>query len=64
MLGTLTGRVDTLIQAHQAASGWGSARLSTTPIPLAVHQLAEELAALQDVVREIALEVEKLSNGG
>ena len=59
---TLTGRVDALIQAHKVAPEWGSPRVSATPISLAVHQLTEELAALEDAVREIAVEVQKLSN--
>jgi hypothetical protein len=59
---TLTGRVDTLIEAHKVAPEWGSPRVSTTPVSLAVHQLTEELSALEDAVREIALEVQKLSN--
>ena len=58
---TLTERVDRLIQASKVPLEWGSPRLSVTPIPLAVRQLAAEVAALDDALREIALEVERLS---
>ena len=61
---TLTERVDTLIQAHKVAAEWGSPHLSSTPLSLAVHHLAAEVAALEDAVREIALEVQELSNEG
>jgi hypothetical protein len=58
---TLIERVDKLIQPHKAPLVWGSPRLSVTPIPLAVQQLAMEIAELADAVREIALEVQRLS---
>jgi hypothetical protein len=59
---TLIDRVDKLIQANKAQSGWGSPRVSTTPIRLAVQALAAEIAALEDAVREVALEVQKLTD--
>ena len=58
---TLIERVDKLIQPHKAPPVWGSPRLSVTPTPLAVQQLAMEIAELADAVREIALEVQRLS---
>jgi hypothetical protein len=58
---TLIERVDELIQPHKAPHVWGSPRLSATPTPLAVQQLAMEIAELEDAVREIALEVQRLS---
>lgn len=59
---TLIERLDKLIQAHRAPLEWGSPHLSVTPIPLAVPELAAEIAALEDVVREIAVEIRKLSD--
>jgi hypothetical protein len=59
---TLIERVDRLIQANSAPLGWGSPHLSVTPTSLAVSQLAAEIASLQEAVREIALEIQKLSD--
>ena len=59
---TLAEKVEALIQAHKVAMEWGSPYLSTTPISIAVHNLAAEVAALENAVREIALEVQKLSD--
>jgi hypothetical protein len=59
---TLTERVDRLIQASKLPLEWGSPHLSVTPISIAVRQLAAETAALADALREIALEVERLSD--
>jgi hypothetical protein len=61
---TLTERVDRLIQARKEPREWGSPHLSVTPISIAIRQLAAETAALEDAVREIALEVERLSHRG
>jgi len=61
---TLTERVDRLIQARKLPLEWGSPQLSVTPISIAVQQLAAETAALEDALREIALEVERLSDQG
>ena len=61
---TLIERVDKLIQASKAPLEWGSPRLSVTPTPLAIRGLAAETTALEDAVREIALEVQKLSAQG
>jgi hypothetical protein len=58
---TLVERVGKLIQARKVPLEWGSPRLSVTPVPNAIQQLAAETAALEDAVREIALEVQKLS---
>ena len=59
---TLTERVDRLIQASKAPPEWGSPRVSVTPVSIAIRQLAAETAALEDALREIALEVERLSH--
>jgi len=58
---TLIDRVDKLIEDREAP-GWGSPRLSVTPAPLAVQRLAAEIATLEDVVREMALELQKLAS--
>jgi hypothetical protein len=60
--GTLTERVEALIQVHHPAEAeWGSPHVSTTPRSLAFEKLVAEVAALEDAVRQIAREVEKLS---
>jgi predicted sugar kinase len=52
---TLIERVDKLVQASKEPV------LSTTPASLAVQQLVARTEALETAVREIALEVHKLS---
>jgi len=61
---TLTERVDTLMQAHTHTmpAEWGSPHLSATPISLRVHELAATVAALEDALREITLEVDSLNS--
>jgi len=59
---TLIERVDKLVQAGKAPPEWGSPLLSTTPTPLAIRELAVQVEALEKAVREIALEVQKLSD--
>ena len=64
MTDTLAERVNKLVQTSKATQDeveWGSPRLSTTPTSLAIRGLAAEIDALRDAVREIALEVQKLS---
>lgn len=58
---TLIERVDRLIEASKSPLEWGNPRLSMTPTPLAVRGLAQETSALERAVREIALEVQRLS---
>jgi hypothetical protein len=55
---TLLERVDNLVQASKQPIH------STTPTSDAVRQLAAQVDALENVVREIALEVQKLSAQG
>ena len=57
----LIERVEKLIQFSKAPLEWGNPLLSTTPTPLAVRELAAQVEALANAVREIALEVQKLS---
>src|SRR5206468_8088761 len=57
---TLMDRVDKLVHASKSPREWGSPHLSTTPTSIAIRELAAQLEALQNAVREIALEVQKL----
>ena len=61
---TLLERVDKLVQASKEPLEWGSPLLSTTPTSLAVRELATQVEALANAVREIALAVQKLSAQG
>ena len=61
MTETLGKRVNELVSPSKTAPEWGSPLLSTTPTPIAIQELARQLEALKDAVREIALEVQKLS---
>jgi predicted sugar kinase len=58
---TLIERVDNLVQANKPRVGWGNPKLSTTPTSVAIAALAAQIEALEQAVREIALEVERLS---
>jgi len=58
---TLIERVDKLVPARNAPPEWGNPLLSTTPTSRAVRALAVRTEALEKAVREIALEVQKLS---
>ena len=61
---TLIERVEKLVPATKPPHQWGNPVLSTTPTPLAIEDLALRLEALENAVREIALEVRNLSNEG
>jgi hypothetical protein len=54
-------RVKRLLPPSEGAPVWGSPLLSTTPRSLAIPQLAARVEALENAVREISLEVQKLS---
>ncbi len=58
---TLMERVNNLVHARDAAPEWGNPLLSTTPTSLAIRDLAVRTEALEKAMREIALEVQKLS---
>jgi hypothetical protein len=60
----LMERVDKLVQASKPPIEWGNPLLSTTPTSIAVQELAARTEALEKAVREIALEVQKLSAQG
>jgi hypothetical protein len=61
---TVRERVDKLVQAGKEPLEWGSPLLSTTPTSLAVRELAAQVEALENAVREIASEVQKRSAQG
>jgi hypothetical protein len=56
LAGTLLERVETLIEARKEQS-----LLSTTTTSAAIAELALRSEGLEDAIREIALEVQKLS---
>ena len=62
MTDTLMKRVNKLIRPGRSSRKWGNPLLSTTPSPIAIHELALRTEALENAVREIALEVQKLSD--
>lgn len=57
---TLVERVEQLVQAENQPPEWGNPRLSSTPTSLAIRELAAQTQALQNAVREIAHEVQRL----
>ena len=59
MTDTLMERVERLVRPSEREIEWGHPRLSTTPTPVAIHDLALRIEALEDAVRELALEVQK-----
>jgi hypothetical protein len=61
LTGTLLDRVDKLVHSAKTTGEWGDPRLSVTPPSLAIPQLVAQIEALENAVREIALEVQKLS---
>jgi hypothetical protein len=64
LTGTLTERVDKLVHAAKTTGEWGDPRLSVTPTSVAIPQLVTQIEALETAVREIALEVQRLSAQG
>ena len=61
---TLMERVDKLVQPSKPPLEWGNPLLSTTPTSVAVRELAARTEALESALREIALELQKLSHQG
>jgi hypothetical protein len=60
----LTERVDHLIhRAGESLVGWGNPLLSSTPASMAIRDLAERIEVLEEAVREIALQMERLADG-
>lgn len=57
---TLVERVDELVQQPgKRPLVWGNPLLSVTPTSMAVRELAVRVEALENAVREIALEVQE-----
>jgi len=42
---------------------WGNPLVSTTPVSIAIRDLAERAEALEEAVREISLRLEQLEDG-
>ena len=60
---TLLERVDELIQPpSERPLIWGNPLLSVTPVSMAIRDLALRTVALETAVREIASEVQRLSD--
>jgi hypothetical protein len=59
---TLMKRVNKLIRPSRPSRKWGNPLLSTTPSSIAIQELALRTEALENAVREIALEVQELSD--
>jgi hypothetical protein len=57
----LEGRVAEVIPVRDAPPEWGNALMSTTPTPLAIRDLALRTQALEEAVRELAFQVQKLT---
>jgi len=58
---TLTERVEKLLQPCNRPLEWGHPGSGTTPASLAIRELAAQTRALEKAMREIAFEVQKLS---
>ena len=59
---TLMERVEKLLPPRKPPLEWGNPRHSTTPTSIAIENLALRTEALEDAVREIALDVRKASD--
>ena len=58
---TLVERVQALVKTDEPVQ-WGHPLLSTTPTPMAINHLAVHLAAAEQALLEIALEVERMAS--
>ena len=59
----LTDLVDQLVHRRaESQVAWGNPLLSTTPTSMAIRDLAERMEVLEEVVREIALQVQRLAD--
>jgi len=61
---TLITRIDELLGSDERPVVWGNPLLSSTPTSLAIRNLAERTEALENAVREVALEVQRLLTKG
>ena len=57
---TLVERVDKLVHPSTPLE-WGNPLLSTTPIPMAIHELAAQNQALAIAVQELAIAVQEIA---
>jgi len=57
---TLVDEVDRLVQSCERPLVWGNPPVSTTPTSMAIRDLAARTEALENAVRQIALDVQKL----
>jgi hypothetical protein len=59
----LADRVDQLVHGTGGRTPvWGNPLVSTTPVSIAIRDLAERTEVLEDAVREISLRLERLEN--
>ena len=61
LVDNLVERVDKLVHPGKRPAVWGDPALSVTPTSIAVHELARRVESLEHALREIALEVQKLT---
>jgi hypothetical protein len=59
---SLTDRVERLLHHSERPTEWGHPRMSMTPTSVAIGQLLLRTEALENALREIALEVQKLTD--
>ncbi len=56
----LVERVNELVPPPNDVIEWGNPLLSSTPVSLAIRELAERTVALEKAVQEIALDLQRL----
>ncbi len=57
---SLIERIDALVGAASPPLVWGHPRLGATPKSVAIHELAVRTEGVEQAIREIALEVQRL----
>ena len=62
LTGSLNDRVERLLHPSKRPLEWGHPLVSTTPTSVAIQELTLRIEAVEKALREIALEVEKLSD--
>ena len=58
---TLVERVEQLVPTRDTPPEWGSALFSSTPRSVALQDLAERTAALEEAVREMAAALQQVA---
>jgi hypothetical protein len=61
---SLKDRVEQLLHPSKRPPEWGHPLVSTTPTSIAIQELALRTEALENAFREIAAEVQRLSDEG